>query len=93
MHLVINNEEPTCVERQDVQHICKDCVIEQRAGGKENARSPKPRVAAKLFQDIWSDNETILRTSHVRMEAVMLLGRSTGDGTLSPCRNDADIGA
>jgi len=35
------------------QHICKDCVIEQRAGGKENARSPKPSVAAKLFQDIW----------------------------------------
>jgi len=62
------------------QHVCKDFVIEQRAGVQSKRQiAEAQRVAAKLFQDIGAGDETILQTSHARMQVATLFGRSIGD--------------
>ena len=62
------------------KHICKDCVIEQRAEAKRKRQiAEAQRVATNLFQDIGSGNEAILRTSHARIERIVLTNDSTPD--------------
>ena len=60
------------------KHICKDCVIEQRADLKRKRQiAEAQRVATNLFQE--ADDETILRTTHVRIERMVLANDSTPD--------------
>ena len=62
------------------KHICKDCVVEQRAEQKRKRQIDEAqRVATNLFHDIGSGDEAILRASHVRIERVVLTNDSTPD--------------
>ena len=64
------------------RHICKDCVIEQRAELKKKRQiDAAQRVATNLFQDIRSGDEKILQTSHARLERVVLTNDTTPDWT------------
>ncbi|MCL2624361.1 MAG: hypothetical protein FWD31_11925, partial [Planctomycetaceae bacterium] len=60
------------------KHICKDCVVEQRAEQKRKRQIDEAqRVATNLFHDIGSGDEAILRASHVRLERIVLANEST----------------
>jgi len=60
------------------KHICKDCVVEQRAELKrKRAIASAQRVATNLFEA--TGDERILQTSHVRIERIVLINDSTPD--------------
>ena len=62
------------------KHICRECMAEQRAELKRKRQiDAAQRVATNFFHDIGSGNETILRTSHVRIERIVLVNNSTPD--------------
>ena len=59
--------------KDHAKHICKECVVEHRAEIKRKRQiAEAQRVATNLFQDIGSGDEAIVRTSHVRIERVVL---------------------
>ena len=62
------------------RHICKSCENEKRAELKRKRQiAEAKRVATNMFQDIGSADEAIVRTSHVRIERVVLTNNSTPD--------------
>jgi len=60
------------------KHICKSCVVEQRAELKRKRQiTEAKRVATNLFDDM--GDETILQTNHVRIDCMVLANDSTPD--------------
>jgi hypothetical protein len=70
------------------KHICKDCVVEQRAEQKRKRQIDEAqRVATNLFHDIGSGDEAILRASHARIERIVLPNGSTPTGVNTTMAN------
>ena len=62
------------------KHICKSCENEKRTELKRKREiADSKRVATNLFHDMATDDGTILKTSHVRIERMVLANDSALD--------------